>query len=233
MSNPRLYHVAVPGVVKSRAFRCIWLLEELEVENFEVCMLAPGQPYGPQMRKYGVIHPHKLPTLQMDGMEIAESGVISQFLAEKYADNVPLMGTPDERVELLQWIAFAETIITFRIPLMPALMDPDKTLEELQTQAINPMRAVFRGNIARLEDHFGSTGRNYLLESGFSLADTMCGWSLDTFHTWGIMDLGTGNSPRMLAYLERLRARPAFVQAEKYTQASPGLYGRGCVPLNN
>ena len=53
MSCPRLFHVAVPGVVHSRSFRCIWLLEELDVSDFEICMLYPGKPYVNQMRKYG------------------------------------------------------------------------------------------------------------------------------------------------------------------------------------
>ena len=94
MSSPRLYHVAVPGIVHSRTFRCIWLLEELGVDDFEICMLNPKEPYAPQMRKYGVRHSHKLPTLQLDDLEVGESGVISQLLAERYEAQCPLLGTP-------------------------------------------------------------------------------------------------------------------------------------------
>ena len=205
-------------------------LEELAVDDFEVCMLVPGQPYAPQMRKYGVKHALKLPTLQMDGREIAESGLISQVLAEKYG---ALLGAPDERLEMMEWVAFAETCITFRIPLLPTLMNSEKTLAELQADAIEPMRAVFKDNIARFEDHFETRGCNYLLDSGFSIADTMCGWSLHTFHGWGIMDLDTADSPKTLAYLERLRARPAFAAAEQYAKAGPGLYRRGGVALTD
>ena len=78
--KPRLFHVAVPGFVHSRTFRCIWLFEELEDVDFEICMLRPRDPYGPQMREFGVLHSHKIPTLQMDGQEICESGVISSYL---------------------------------------------------------------------------------------------------------------------------------------------------------
>ncbi len=229
MSYPRLFHVAIPGVVHSRAFRCIWLLEEMDVSEFEICMLVPGKPYATQMREYGVTQSHKLPTLQIDGMEVSESGVISQVLAERYEKDRSWLGTANERLEALQWIAMAETCITFRIPLIPTLMNGGKSLTEIESDVVEPMRHVFRDNVARFESHFKERGSEYLLASGFSVADTMCGWSLHTFHSWGLMDLGTGNSPRTLAYLERLRARPGFKNAEKYAEVSPGLYRRGGV----
>ena len=68
MSRPRLFHVAVPGFVHSRSFRCIWLLEELGIDEFEICMVEPSEPrYGPQMRQYGFRCSRKLPTLQLEG----------------------------------------------------------------------------------------------------------------------------------------------------------------------
>jgi len=197
------------------------------VDNYQVCLLNPRQPYGPQMREYGVAHSHKVPTLQMDGLEIGDSGVISQVLAEKYTSDASLAGTPAERLDMLQWVSMAETCITFRVPLLPALMNPEKSLAELQAEALDPMRAVFKANIARFESHFEQSESEFLLASGFSIADTMCGWSLFTFHRWGIMDLVTGESPRTLAYLQRLQARPAFKAAERYEDVSPGLYSRG------
>ena len=76
MTRPRLYHVTVPGFVHSRTFRCIRLFEELGAQDFETCMLNPKEPYGPKMREHGVLHSHKIPTLQIDGHEISESSVI-------------------------------------------------------------------------------------------------------------------------------------------------------------
>lgn len=193
-------------------------------------MLRPKDPYGPQMREYGVRYSHKIPTLLLDGEEICESGVISQVVAERLGSDQGLMGTKEERIELLQWVAMAETCITFRIPLMPTLMGEDTSCEDIRNGAIAPMRKVFEANVERFETHFEAQKSDYLLRSGFSIADTMCGWSLFTFHGWGIMDLSSGNSPLTLAYLERLRARPAFQNAEKYAGANPGLYSRGCIP---
>jgi glutathione S-transferase len=229
MSIPRLYHVTATGM-HSRAFRCIWLLEELEVHDYEVCLLDPSQPYGPQMQSLGVKAAHKVPALEYGDQHISESGVISQFLAETYRDNRDLLGTPAERFDLLYWISMAETCITFRVPLLPKLMAQNKGLEELKAEALDPMRAVFNANVDHFESHFERSGSEFLMESGFSVADTMCGWSLSTFHGWGLMDLASERSPRTLAYLKRLRALPGFVAAAEYGEAKPGLYRRGCVP---
>ena len=174
-TRPRLYHVAVPGFIHSRTFRCIWLFEELGVDDFEICMLDPRKPYAPQMRDYGVEHSHKIPTLQMDGQEISDSGVISQLVAEKYQSARRLIGLPEERLEMLQWVAMAETCITFRVPLLPSLMTEGKSASELYSQAIVPMRQVFAGNVARFESHFEERKTDYLLASGFSVADTLGG----------------------------------------------------------
>jgi glutathione S-transferase len=204
----------------------------MDVNDFEICMLKPGKPYAQQMREYGVTHSHKIPTLQIDDLEVGESGVISQVLAERYAKGRSLLGASAERVETLEWIAMAETCITFRIPSIPSLMDKGKSLPEIQSEVVEPMRHVFRDNIARFESHFEERGSEYLLASGFSVADTMCGWSLNTFHSWGLMDLNTGASPLTLAYLERLRSRPAFKNAEKYAEVPPGRYRRGCIAIS-
>lgn len=231
MSECRLFHVAVPGVVQSRAFRCLWLLEELANVDFEVCMLRPGEPYGQQMRHFGVSNSEKVPTLLLGKEEIGESGVISQVLAERFGASSGFNVSPAEKVELLQWVAMAETCITFRIPLLPKLMKGGLPSKELKSEVIEPMQAVFDQNTARFETHFQERQSEFLLASGFSIADTMCGWSLHTFHEWGIMDLAKGRTPLTLAYLERLRERPAFKLAEAYGETEPGLYARGCHPI--
>lgn len=224
MSLIRLFHMAVPGRVHSRAFRCLWVLHELGIKNFEVFMLTPGQAYAPQMRAQGVRFSTKVPTLLLDGREVGDSGVICQLLAERVEDEINLLGDKHEQLEKMQWMGFAETCVSLRVPLMPSLMDPNKTLAEIHSEVIEPQRQVFKGNIERFETHFREHKRDYLLDSGFSIADAMCGWGLDKFHSWGLMDLATGTSPLTLAYLKRLQSRPAFVRAKQYAELPPGLH---------
>ena len=226
MTNFRLFHMAIPGRIHARTFRCIWLLEELDVKPFEVCMVTPGQPYAPQMRKYGVQESTKLPTLVMDGREIGESGLICHLLAKRFRKTKDLRGTESEKIDLLQWMSFAETCIMLRVPLMPLLLDSEKTIDALRSEVIQPQRDILSGNIDRFESHFRIKEKPYLLASGFSLADIMCGWSLYTFHNWGLIELTPEESPLTLEYLERLKARPAFIQTEQYAELRPGLHVR-------
>ena len=223
----RLFHMAVPGKLQARTFRCLWTLEELEARPFEVCMVIPGQPYAPQMREYGMQRATKLPALFMDGKEISESAVICQVLAERFQSKKNLLGTEDERIERMQWMAFAETAMMLRVPYLPILMDPTKDMNAIRAEVIEPQKQIIAGNVARFEAHFGDHGTPYLLKSGFSIADTMCGWSLYTLTGLGLIDLREGNSPLTLAYFTRLQERAAFKRTEKYAELSPGLYTQG------
>ena len=231
MAYLRLFHMAVPGYGHSRAFRCLWLLEELQADDFDVCMLTPGQPYAPQMQKLGGIHSHKIPTLLIDGQEISDSGVISQVIAERYQKHHNLLGCPDEKLEMLQWLGMAETAITFRMPLLRKLMGNGEPMTDLKTEIIEPMKLVFKENVANFESHFETSGSDYLLKSGFSVADTMCGFSLHMGEFWELLDLNPASSPRTLAYLRRLQSRAAFKTTEKYADLAPGVYGIGCIPI--
>lgn len=227
MSKLRIFHVVIPNLVHSRAFRCIWLLEELGVSDFEVCLLDPKGSYQQQMNARGAHHSLKIPTLLMDGNEIGESSVITQLLAEKFQPQRNLLGEPDERIKLMQWVALAETSVTFRLPLVKKLMTFEDNMDTLKSDIINPMENVFENNIAYFEAHFEQQKSDFLLKSGFSIADTMCGWSLYTFHQWGLMDLSSGQSPRTFSYLKRLMQRPAFITTLNFADLTPGLYGPG------
>ena len=224
MSSIRLFHMAVPGKLHARTFRCLWVLEELDARPFEVCMLTPGQPYAPQMREYGMQLATKLPALLMDGKEIGESGVICQLMAERFQSRNDLLGTESERVDRMQWAGFAETAIMLRVPYLQILMDPEKNMAAIRNEVIEPQKQIIAANLSRFESHFQSRGTPYLLESGFSIADAMCGWSLYTLHGLGIIDMNDGSSPLTQDYLERLQRRPAFIRTEKYAELAPGLY---------
>ena len=95
---------------KSRSKRIIWLLEELGVDydvvayqRDAVTSLAP-----PELK---AIHPlGKSPVIESDGMVIAESGAITEYLIEQHGAGIlsPDRGTK-EYVEYLQWLHFAES----------------------------------------------------------------------------------------------------------------------------
>lgn len=93
----------------SRSQRILWLLEELgiayEIKRYErnaKTMLAP-----PELR---AVHPlGKSPLLSDDGLVIAESGAIIEYLLERYGHGrfLPAAGTP-EFLRYRYWLHYAE-----------------------------------------------------------------------------------------------------------------------------
>ena len=100
--------ITVHHLNHSRSQRVLWLLEELELpyeiqyyERDPVTRLAP-----PALR---AVHPlGKSPVLVDDGVTIAETGAIVEYLVEKSGGKLrPEAGTPD-RLRWTYWMHFAE-----------------------------------------------------------------------------------------------------------------------------
>src|SRR5579871_4069091 len=101
--------VVVHHLNNSRSQRVLWLLEELgvayEVKRYErdrTTMLAP-----PALRS---VHPlGKSPVITDDGVTLAESGAIVEYLTDRYGAGrlVPAAGTP-ERLRYTYWLHYAE-----------------------------------------------------------------------------------------------------------------------------
>src|SRR5436309_12071139 len=101
--------IIVHHLNNSRSQRILWLLEELGLE-YEIkryqrdpkTMLAP-----PSLR---AIHPlGKSPVITDDGVTIAESGAIVEYLVERYGNGrlIPAAGSPD-KLRYTYWLHYAE-----------------------------------------------------------------------------------------------------------------------------
>src|SRR5256712_12455089 len=101
--------IIVHHLNNSRSQRILWLLEELGLE-YEIkryqrdpkTMLAP-----PSLR---AIHPlGKSPVITDDGLTIAESGAIVEYLVERYGNGrlIPAAGSPD-KLRYTYWLHYAE-----------------------------------------------------------------------------------------------------------------------------
>ena len=101
--------ITVHHLNNSRSQRVLWLLEELglpyEIEHYQrdpKTMLAPDA-----LLK---VHPlGKSPVVTDDGVTVAESGAIIEYLVERYGKGalVPPPGTP-EKMRYTYWMHFAE-----------------------------------------------------------------------------------------------------------------------------
>jgi glutathione S-transferase len=211
--------IVVHHLNNSRSQRVLWLLEELgldyEVRRYQrnaKTMLAP-----PELR---AVHPlGKSPVIEDAGQVLAESGAIVEYLAERYGEGrlVPPAGTP-ERLRYRYWLHFAEG--TAQPPLLLKLL-----FDRLDK---GPMpffvRPVARAIAQRAKDTFiqPNIDRNldfmerelekseWFAGAGFSAADVQMSFPLEAAVVRGGLD---AKRPRLMGFLERIHARPAYRRA--------------------
>lgn len=211
--------IVVHHLNNSRSQRVLWLLEELavpyEVKRYQrdaKTMLAP-----PELR---AVHPlGKSPVIEDDGQVLAESGAIIEYLAERYGEGrfVPAAGTP-ERLRYRYWMHFAEG--TAQPPLLLKLLF-DRVEKGPMPFFVRPVaRAIaqrakagyVQPNIDRNLDFMESElqGRDWFAGAGFSAADIQMSFPLEAARARGGLD---EKRPRLMDFLERIHARPAYRRA--------------------
>ena len=211
--------IIVHHLNNSRSQRVLWLLEELgvpyEVKRYQrdrKTMLAP-----PELR---AVHPlGKSPVIEDDGQVLAESGAIVEYLAERYGDGrlVPPAGTP-ERLRYRYWMHFAEG--TAQPPLLLKLLFDRVETGPMPFFARPVARAIARRakgsyiqpNIDRNLDFMESElrDRDWFAGGAFSAADVQMSFPLEAAVVRGGLD---ARRPRLMDFLERIHARPAYRRA--------------------
>lgn len=187
----------------SRSQRILWLLEELgvpyEVKRYErmETRLAP-----PELK---AVHPlGKSPVITDDGATIAESGAITDYLIERYGGGrfAPAKHSADWW-PYVQWLHFAEG--TAMTPLLLALY------LGMLGEAGAPLRPrigeQMRAHLDYLSHSLGE--RSFMIGDDLTGADIMLSFVLEASGARGPI----GEFPSLVAYLERLQARPAYKTA--------------------
>lgn len=212
----RIYHL-----INSRSQRIIWLLEELGVE-YEIVFCNRNPKTGMAEKSLEEIHPLGKAPILVDtttyGMIIAETGAIVDYLIEQYGSGqlIPKSGTK-EKVFYHYWKNFSEgsfmpnlalkqvfARITKRSPFLvrPILMLIEKAVNQ---RYINP---TLHSELDYIEQHL--TDHIWLAGSEFSAADVLMTFLLEAV----CVNLATRDQhPRIFAYLDRARARPAYQRA--------------------
>ncbi len=190
---------------RTRSIRIVWLLEELglpyELERVEFA--PPAKRFFNQKTPYG-----RLPTLEDGEVVMCESGAIVEYILERYGEGrlAPAIGTP-ARARFLQWLHFAESsafppigiVVWLSLYRSDAAEHPE-LLEDARSRATMGLDFL----VEQLGDD------TYLLGEEFSAADIMMGFTLEAATLLGLLG---DEYPSLQAYLERLRARPAFQKA--------------------
>ena len=205
----------------SRSQRVLWLLEELGVE-YEIrkyerdsrTMLAP-----PELMD---VHPlGKSPVITDGDVTVAESGAILEYLVERYDDGqlAPAAGTA-ERLRWRYWLHFAEgsampplliKLICDRVVQspMPFFVKPIARAISTKVQAMTVVP-----NLRRQWDFMESelAQHKWFAGSQFSAADIQMSFPIEAAAQRAGLD---SNWPKLLGFLKRIHARPAYKRALK------------------
>ena len=191
----------------SRSLRVIWLCEEIGLP-YRIHSLPM---FGDAMKDpaYLAIHPlGKVPAIDDDGFVLWETEAILAYLVGRYSDGALL--PPRETQEgawALQWMGFGEnplTVILGETAAHAGPMPEDRRIAALVKRG----RELAPSLVAVVERALD--GRTYIVGERFGAADIMLGFGLGIARYLGFVSDAT---PRALAYLERLTARPAYQRA--------------------
>ncbi|MDO9357517.1 MAG: glutathione S-transferase [Polaromonas sp.] len=211
--------ITVHHLNHSRSQRVLWLLEELgvpyEITRYErdrKTMLAPAS-----LRK---VHPlGKSPVITDGDLTIAESGAIVDYLINRYGEGrlAPAPGTP-ERLRYTYWLHYAEG--SAMSPLLLKLVF-DKIETAPMPFFVKPIAKAISGKAKKgfidpqIKQHLdyleGELAKSaWFAGDEFSGADIQLSFPIEAAAARGGLD---ASRPRLMKYLERVHARPAYKRA--------------------
>lgn len=210
--------IVVHHLNNSRSQRVLWLLEELglpyEIKHYqrEKSGLAP--------KSLEAVHPlGKSPVITDGDATLAESGAILEYLVDRHGQGrmAPAAGTP-ERLRYSYWMHFAEG--SAMPPLLMKLVF-DRIEKGPMPFFVKP---IARGISAKVKSAFISPNikRNldfmeasladgpWFAGKEFSAADIQMSFPVEASAARAGLD---ASRPRLMKFLERIRARPAYQRA--------------------
>jgi len=211
--------LTVHHLENSRSHRILWLLEELGVD-YEVKRYARDKTTNLAPPELRVVHPlGKSPVITDGDVTVAESGLIVEYLIEKYGNGrlVPATGTP-EHFQFRYWMHYAEG--TFMPLMIIALI-----LNRIETAAVPFfMKPITKGIATKAMAAYA--GPNIKLNLGY-LEDTLqkstwfCGDEMtgaDILMSFPIEAAATRTDlpdgyPALNEFQRRIRELPAYQRA--------------------
>jgi len=203
----------------SRSQRVLWLLEELgvpyEVKRYErnaETMLAP--------ETLRAVHPlGKSPVITDADQTVAESGAIVEYLVDRYGNGrlVPPAASP-ERLRYTYWLHYAEgsampplllKLVFDRVETgpVPFFIRPiaKAISRQVKKMFIDPQ---IRLHLDYMEAELGKS--TWFAGPEFTAADVQMSFPLEAAASRGGLD---STRPKLMAFLERCHARPAYKRA--------------------
>ena len=201
---------------KSRSFRIVWALEELQQQyQINLYKRLPSLAAPPELKR---VHPlGKAPILEDAGRTIAESAVILEYLQTKF-DTVQRFKPQqdDDAFQYLYWMHYAEgslmPLLVFQLVMNNVGKNVPFFIRPVANKITDGVKAGFIG--PRLKDHIAFI-EQYLSEHDyfageFSFADIQMSFPLNA-----LLTRTTGQFPNIRAFLKRIETRPAYQRAKE------------------
>lgn len=216
----------------SRSQRIIWLLETLNIEyqikNYQrdaITSLAPNS-----LKK---IHPlGKSPVITDGEKVIAESGLIIEYLSEKYGNQpdgtsgseLNLLGQEDTRFDIKYWLHYSEgSLMPFMVMKlifekiktapMPFLVKPIARIIASKALAAYPEPNIVN-NLKYIEQHLKQAavkGHHYFCDDKLTAADFQMIFPLEAINAQ--QKNMAASYPNIAAYVKRIHALPTYQKA--------------------
>lgn len=182
----------------TRSIRARWTLQELGVdfESVKVNLFA-GEARKPAFLEINAAG--KLPVLVDGDLVLTESAAIVLYLAEKYGKFLPT--DAKGRAEVNKWLLF--TVTELEQPLWRIAKNKNLYPEAQRLAADIPLASQdFRAMADVAEKHMH--GRTFVAGDSVTVADFVLAYTLDWANEVQLLD----RSPQLVAYMERMYARP-------------------------
>ena len=196
--------IIVHHLNNSRSQRVLWMLEELglpyEVRRYErdaKTMLAPEA-----LKR---VHPlGKSPVIEDDGIVIAESGAIVEYLVEKAGGK---LGAPTDRAGALRYRMFLHYAEGSMMPplLLKLVMSRVPIMGKMAVKRIQPMIDV---HLDYVENELAQ--RPWFAGDEMTGADIMMSFPLEAARSRAGLD---ASRPHTMAWLEKVQSRPPYQRA--------------------
>ena len=198
--------ITVHHLNNSRSQRILWLLEELgadyDIEHYQrdaESNLAP-----PELKN---AHPlGKSPLIEDDGLRVAESGAIIQYLCERHGGENWLPDPKSEDyIRHLEWMQFGES--SFFVPVMLKIYAG--RLGDAAAPLMPRVDEQFEAHVKFAEDNISDD--LHFVGNDWSAADVMMSFPAEI----AVMQGYGEKAPKLAKFVEVIHTRPAWQRARE------------------
>ena len=183
--------------------KVLWCADELKLQyqrtDAGMAFGAVNEPWYRAMNPNG-----RVPVINDEGFVLWESNVIVRYLAAKHASGTLYPGKLSERMDAERWMDWCSS--TLGGPMTTAFWQLIRTpAEKRDMKAVAEAVKTCGELFGMIETHLAD--RKFIAGDTFTIGDIPTGCF---FNRWMDLPVERPNHPKLSAWLERLKQRPAF-----------------------